>query len=420
MMNRKFSVAVVILLVLSLMGTTFAWGFLTHQRGIFPHKLLRALVRKAGATPPSDEAVMSRAQEVEKLLVALPYVGGTFDPNSELTGTLVDKREKAFKGLSFYGSRDEDRAFLIEMDGTVVHEWIFPSFRWQGLELLPNGDVLAVKNGKHLIRVNKDSELLWSYPADFHHSVWVDQGDIYALISEPRLVPEYHPTVNIRDDLLLILTEDGEPKEKVSFMDVFMDSPYAYLLPSVSHMDFGSRIEKEGAVNLDVLHVNSVEVFDGRHEDKSDLYRKGNILISVRNMNSIAILDGVTRAIIWLWGPTNLIQQHHPVLLDNGNILVFSNGTTNSKVIEMNPLDRKIVWLYEEPSSFFTKTRGSNQRLPNGNTLITESDTGYVFEVTMDGEVVWEFAGPHVDSDGVRSAIWRMTRFSSSEITFLD
>ena len=31
------------------------------------------------------------------------------------------------------------------------------------------------------------------------------------------------------------------------------------------------------------------------------------------------------------------------------------------------------------------------QRLPNGNTLITEADTGRVFEVTRKGEVVWEF-----------------------------
>ncbi len=418
-MKRPFAVALVVLLVLALMGGSFGWGFLTHQKGIFPHKLLRALVRKTGATPPSDETVMSRTREVEKLLTALPYVSGTFDPQSEQTGTLVDQRDKAFDGLNFYGSRTEDRGFLIDMDGKVIHEWIFPSFRWQHLELLPNGDVLAVKNGKHLIRVNKKSELLWKYPADFHHDVWVYEGDIYALISEPRLMPEMHPTVNIRDDLLIILSADGELKEKVSFMDVLMSSPHAYLLPSVSHLDFTEKIEEQGAVNLDVLHVNSVQVFDGRLAEKSELFRKGNILTSIKHINSIAILDGTTREVLWLWGPTNLILQHHPVLLDNGNIMVFSNGNKHSKIIELNPLDFKIVWLYENPGEFFTRTRGSNQRLPNGNTLITESDTGYVFEVTEEGELVWEFANPSVNSEGVRSAIWRMKRFPKSEITFL-
>jgi hypothetical protein len=33
--------------------------------------------------------------------------------------------------------------------------------------------------------------------------------------------------------------------------------------------------------------------------------------------------------------------------------------------------------------------------LPNGNTLITESDNGRAFEVTREGEIVWEFLSPH-------------------------
>jgi hypothetical protein len=32
--------------------------------------------------------------------------------------------------------------------------------------------------------------------------------------------------------------------------------------------------------------------------------------------------------------------------------------------------------------------------LPNGNTLITESDGGRLFEVTADGQIVWEFVNP--------------------------
>ena len=59
---------------------------------------------------------------------------------------------------------------------------------------------------------------------------------------------------------------------------------------------------------------------------------------------------------------------------------------------------------------FFSKSRGSVQRLPNGNTLITESDKGYVFEVTPKKEIVWRFANPDIE-DGIRQAIWRMTRF---------
>ena len=60
------------------------------------------------------------------------------------------------------------------------------------------------------------------------------------------------------------------------------------------------------------------------------------------------------------------------------------------------------------------------QRLPNGNTLITESDRGYVFEVSPDHDIVWRFANPDVQNDNVRIAIWRMTRYPRSELSFLD
>ncbi len=41
-----------------------------------------------------------------------------------------------------------------------------------------------------------------------------------------------------------------------------------------------------------------------------------------------------------------------------------------------------------EVNSFFYGIRGSNQRLPNENTLITESDSGRAFEVTPDKKIV--------------------------------
>ena len=40
-----------------------------------------------------------------------------------------------------------------------------------------------------------------------------------------------------------------------------------------------------------------------------------------------------------------------------------------------------------EPTDFFTLTRGSCQRLPNGNTLIANSESGEAFEVYGDGLV---------------------------------
>ena len=80
-------------------------------------------------------------------------------------------------------------------------------------------------------------------------------------------------------------------------------------------------------------------------------------------------------------------------------MLLFDNyGQANeSTVWEFNPMTREVYWRYRGDDShpFFTEICGIAQRLPNGNTLITESDNGRVFEVTQDKETVWEFYNPH-------------------------
>ena len=93
--------------------------------------------------------------------------------------------------------------------------------------------------------------------------------------------------------------------------------------------------------------------------------------------------------------------QHQPTALDNGHILLLDNKggrpqSGRSRVIEFNPVTGERIWAYTgtPTNRFFTNTCGSCQRLPNGNTLITESDNGRALEVTRQKEVAWEFLNP--------------------------
>jgi hypothetical protein len=83
------------------------------------------------------------------------------------------------------------------------------------------------------------------------------------------------------------------------------------------------RAFNEEVDTLDILHTNHVEVFDGSLESKSSLYKRGNILISIKHLNSIVIIDGDSRELVWLWGPTNLDRQHHPRLLREWKYIAF-------------------------------------------------------------------------------------------------
>jgi hypothetical protein len=61
----------------------------------------------------------------------------------------------------------------------------------------------------------------------------------------------------------------------------------------------------------------------------------------------------------------------------------------------MNPVTQEIVWKYETEGyaniKFFSKTMGSQKRLPNGNTFVAEDNTGRLFQVKPDGTIVWEY-----------------------------
>ena len=65
------------------------------------------------------------------------------------------------------------------------------------------------------------------------------------------------------------------------------------------------------------------------------------------------------------------------------------------------------VWEYSVPGQertlFFSHYVSSAQRLLNNNTLITEGANGRIFEVTSDGEIVWEYVSPYFGTENTRT-----------------
>ena len=129
---------------------------------------------------------------------------------------------------------------------------------------------------------------------------------------------------------------------------------------------------------------------------------------------------------------THDIQWIRDGLPGAGNFLIFDNGSrhlrgTYSTVYEINPYkgpmkdgiyipqmeagssrgaSNQIVWKYksENPCSFFARNISGAQRMPNGNTVICAGTWGQFFEVTKEGEVVWEYICPGT-SAGIRKLI---------------
>ena len=222
------------------------------------------------------------------------------------------------------------------------------------------------------------------------------------LVHEAEIVPRLDPSVPMLLDFIDVLDASGQRRKRVPILEAIERSRYSELLD-------------RPAANGDIFHTNTLEIFDGSQASVSPIFRRGNALISLRSLHTIAIVDLERRRLVWAsTGPW--LMQHQPTLLDNGRILLLDNQGHGglSKVIEIDPLTQEIVWAYEgdETNGFFTATCGSNQRLPNGNTLITQSDGGRAFEVTADKTIVWEYYNPHRagESDEFIASILEMIR----------
>ena len=152
-----------------------------------------------------------------------------------------------------------------------------------------------------------------------------------------------------------------------------------------------------------------------------------DIIVSFRIISTVIIIDRQTGKINWKLGAPPLCGQHAPTPLPNGNLLIFDNGPHRwdhpmpfSRVIEVEPATKQIVWKYQEKreSDFFSPRISNAQRLPNGNTLICEGDFGRIFEVMTNGELIWEFVNPYFGEgpSGPNNRVFRAYRYSKEEL----
>jgi hypothetical protein len=212
----------------------------------------------------------------------------------------------------------------------------------------------------------------------------------------------------------------------------------------------------------DWMHINSMSrLGPNRWYDSGDKrFHPDNIIWDGRQTNIIAIIDRTTGNIVWQVGPDythtpelrklgQIIGQHHAHLIPRGlpgegNILVYDNGgwagygVSNpgsptginnalrdySRVLEFNPITFEIVWQYtpkeagfiipNNAAHFYSGFVSGAQRMPNGNTLITEGASGRIFEVTIGHNIVWEYVNPVWGRDGKINLLYRAYRIPYS------
>src|SRR5207237_471577 len=106
----------------------------------------------------------------------------------------------------------------------------------------------------------------------------------------------------------------------------------------------------------DYLHTNSVKVLGRARATAFPQFKAGQVLVSLREVNLLAVLDLDTRAVVWATGG-GWRKQHDAEFLDNGHLLVYDNegAGEEARVLEYDPATRAVPWSYaHEDSPSFT------------------------------------------------------------------
>ena len=340
--------------------------------------------REDGAAASFDEQAAA--------LESIGYLDGSTAAPVD-TGVRKHLKDKAQQGLNFYTSGHAPAAFLMDMEGKTLHEWsyelkdIWPDYPlhksspktgyWRRAYLYPNGDVLAIFEGIGIIKVDKESKLLWEKQNGAHHDLHVlDNGDIWVLTRKAHAVKEIESRYPTLEDFATLLDRDGNEKTSISLIEAARKSG-----------DIGKEIWAHMQPDGDVMHTNSIMLQDD-----------GSLLLSMLYPNTLTTLDPQTGVFTWgLRGTWK--RQHHPRLLANGNLMLFDNRSTRgySAAVELDAKTHEPVWEFRgsDATPFYSYSCGAFHEQPNGNILIVESDGGRAFEITREKEVVWEFYNPN-------------------------
>lgn len=347
---------------------------------------------RSGAASPEERA----------RLVSLPYLGGRSPASGTGPwGVVRFDPERSAPGVNLYTSGHGPEAVLMDMEGRPIHRWRLPFERafpeaapttdtafFRRARLLPDGRLLALYQTGGVVFLDRESHLLGRCPGNFYNDFFVSgDGRIWTL---GKAVATGSDAPERLDDSLVLLRfrgagEDCREARRISLTRAFERSPFAALLEPMAPAG-------------DVLHANAVAELDGSLAHRSPLFARGNLLVSLREIDVVAIVDPEEERVVWARrGPWD--AQHDPSLLESGRILLFDNRGRegHSRLLEIDPLTDDLAWTWEAdpPATFSSSLAGTVDRLPDGNTLVTESVPGRAFELDPEGRIVWEFRTPH-------------------------
>ena len=240
--------------------------------------------------------------------------------------------------------------------------------------LMSNGEIIAHANG-HIFKININSKIEWVVYGKAHHSLDVDiEGNIWALTKDNNYLKEQLLNDDFDDDALLHLDLNGNLVENISFSKILIDNGLIGFL----FAQHGMKLQN------DIVHLNSISIA----RTNSKYWKKADLLISSRHLNTIFLYRPSTKKIIWYkTGPwlnqhsANFVNDHeisiygNNVVVIEGNKSFFINGTNKAYIFDFKKNSSTVIY-----PDLFSKlgiqsvTQGSLKILKDGSIFIEDTE----------------------------------------------
>ncbi|MFH0786565.1 MAG: arylsulfotransferase family protein [Pseudomonadota bacterium] len=344
--------------------------------------------------------------------------------------TAVNFPEKVQPGLTKIVRVAENRTLgidVINLQGERIHQWTIDWFKiWgdathlskeefpkrrpgthvHGAAITDDGGVVFNFEHLGLVKLNPCGEVSWRLPFRTHHSVYIDREKniwVSGQINHDRplpYLPNYYPP--FIEPMILKISPEGKILKAKSVIRLLIDNNLTGMLYLSGRDNFSTLVKHQIPFKRDggdTLHLNDVEIYEG----KPGFFERGDVMISLRNVNAILIFDKDWR-LKYQW--TNaFVRQHDPDFIDGYTLTVFDNNNVGKKgrghysrilrhTVEQDGGGKgktETVWSGSAYIPFFTGIMGKHQWLDNGNLLLTESQNGRALEIDIRGNPVWEY-----------------------------
>ncbi len=248
---------------------------------------------------------------------------------------------------------DKNHPVLMDDPNNIIWKWDLSRFR-NTEKLIPyllfkNGDIILGRyESKGIYRIDKTGKILWQ--KNYHNHHWISSDDEYLYVpgtiffdNKKDLKEKIYENSFIKNcdakhksrfgTILILNKKNGNLKKEILIIESFYKNPSSRKI-----------IEKYVTNCTDALHLNDARVLDEKKASFFENGKKGDILISLRHVNMLALIDKDTHDIKW-YVQGLFSHQHSPRVTDRGTILVFDNyfKKNSSRIVEIDIKEKKNI-----------------------------------------------------------------------------